>query len=215
MPMPNRPALAAFLLAPALLLAAPATQPTVRPSPAAKPAVEGAWTRADFKTAVCGYASPVPVTFAFPSGFFARDPKRGPKVGCFWGIPDDLNRALADPKGAHFEQLASGLIWIRVPENMSFDKATGKFSDEKKLIENLIGSGIRNPQVAHRTFAGDHPALVVTGRTPAGAHAYLVYLAHGIDERVVVINFRPPTAETPADEALWNKFLDSIEAAKP
>lgn len=212
--MSKRSVLAMLLLCPAVLFAAPVQQPTARPAPA-KPAANAPWARADFQSAVCGYASAVPVTFAFPPAFSPRDPKRGPKAGCFWGTTDDLNRALADPRGAHFEQLASGLFWIRIPENMTFDRATGQFSDEKKLIENLIGSGVGAPRVAHRKFAGSHPALVVTGRAPGGAHAYLLYLSHGPDDRVIVVNYRPPTVETPADEVVWKKFLDSIEAAKP
>ena len=201
---------AAVFLGSTVLLATPATPK----KPAGKPAAT-VWSQTNFSAAVCGYAPPVPVVFSFPPGFVPRDPKHGTKVGCFWATPDDLDRALRDPRGAHFEEVAHGVFWFRVPGNMKFDHATGKFPDEKKIIENFVASGATEPRIAHRTFAGKYPALILTGGAAAGTHVYMLYLSHGDDDAVVIVNYRPPTSETPASEAMWTRFLDSIQAAKP
>src|SRR5450631_325421 len=163
----KRTLLAAAFLASTALVAAPAS-----PKKKAGKSAATVWSQTSFSTAVCGYATPVPVLFSFPPGFVPRDPKRGAKVGCFWATPDDLDRVLRDPRGAHFEEVAHGVFWIRVPANTKFDHATGKFPDEKKIIENFVASGATEPRVAHRTFAGKFPALVLTGGAAAGIHVY-------------------------------------------
>jgi hypothetical protein len=202
----------AAALVPALCVAAPAP---VRTKAAPAFSSSKPWPRVDFAAAVCGYAAPVPLTFAFPAGYVSRDPKHGAKIGCFWATPDDLDRILADARGAHFENIAHGVFWNRIPSNMKFDSATGKFPDEKKLIENFVGSGIVEPRVAHRTFPGNHPGLVLTGSAASKTRVYVLYLAHGADDQVVIINYHSPTGAPATDDPVWAKFLDSIQAAKP
>ncbi len=194
-----------------LLLASSAVSAAANPAPATAPAP--AWKAADFATATCGYLAAIPLTFAFPSEFVSRNPKRGPQAGCFWGTPADLTRALGDPKGAHFDNVSTGIFWIRLAGNIRFDAKTGKFSGEATLEKNLAGSGVAGAKIRHRTF-GRYPGLVVSGHTANGAEIYMLYLGHGVDDRVILVNYRPPTKASPADAVVWEKFIDAIHGSR-
>ncbi len=170
------------------------------------------WKTADFAAATCGHIPPIPLTFAFPADFVPNNPKRGPQVGCFWGTPADLARALADPKGAHFDKVSTGVFWVHLAGNIQFDAKSGKFSGEPNLVKNLAGSGVANAKIMHRTF-GRYPGLVIGGHTANGAEVYMLYLGHGVDDRVILVNYRPPTKASPADAAVWGKFIDAIHGS--
>jgi hypothetical protein len=93
---------------------------------------------------------------------------------------------------------------------VAFDHATGLFSGEGELEMLLKNSGVTGGKIGHRKF-GKHPGLVVTGKTRESSSLYLVYLAHGLDDNVLLINYRPATPPVPADAAIWTQFLDSIQ----
>lgn len=183
------------------------------PVRAAGTAPEKPWKSADFATATCGHIPAIPLTFAFPGEFVASNPKRGAQVGCFWGTADDLGRALADPKGAHFDKVANGVFWMHLAGNLRFDAKTGRFSGEPDLVKNLAGTGVADAKITRRSFAG-FPGLVIGGRTSAGAQVYMLYLGHGVDDRVILVNYRPPTKASPADAAVWAKFIDAIHGSR-
>ena len=175
--------------------------------PAASP---GGWKKVDFATATCNYISPpMGLSFSLPPGFLTLNPRHGPGAGCFWGTKEDLNRVIT-AEGPNFEKLVHGVFQARLSTNVAFDHATGLFSDEGDLERLLRNSAITDGKITHRKF-GKHPGLVVTGRTREGSNLYLVYLAHGLDDNVLLINYRPATPPVPADAAVWTRFLDSIE----
>jgi hypothetical protein len=149
------------------------------------------------------------LSFSLPPGFLTLDPHHGPGAGCFWGTKEDLNRVIT-AEGPNFEKLVHGVFQARLSTNVAFDHATGLFSGEGELERLLRTSGVTGGNIAHRKF-GKHPGLVVTGRTREGSSLYLVYLAHGLDDNVLLINYRPATPPVPADAAVWTRFLDSIE----
>ncbi|MCA1612410.1 MAG: hypothetical protein LC780_16530 [Acidobacteria bacterium] len=126
---------------------------------------------------------------------------------------DDLGRALADPKGAHFDKIANGIFWMHLAGNLRFDAKSGKFTGEPDLVKNLAGTGVADAKITHRTFGG-FPGLIIGGRTSAGAQVYTLYLGHGVDDRVILVNYRPPTKASPADAVVWAKFIDAIHGNK-
>jgi hypothetical protein len=164
----------------------------------------------DFATATCNYISPpMGLSFSVPPGFLTLDPKHGPGAGCFWGTKEDLDRVIT-AEGPNFEKLVRGVFQARLSTNVAFDHATGLFSGEAELEMLLQKSGVTGGKIAHRKF-GKHPGLIVTGKTREGSSLYLVYLAHGLDDNVLLINYRPATPPAPADAAVWTRFLDSIQ----
>ena len=174
------------------------------------PPLAGSWTPTDFTTATCGYiAHPLPVTFLLPPGFMTRNPRHGAGNGCFWGTEEDLNRAL-QPRAENFEYLTRGLFQARLTTNLGWDPAKRRFGGEAEMPGALAASGVRDAKVLRRNF-GPFAGLVITGRT-ASADLYMLYLADGSADRVVLINYRPPTVAGAGVEpaAMWQRFLDSI-----
>ena len=175
------------------------------------PALSDSWTPTDFTTATCGYIAPaLPLTFSLPPGFTTRNPRHGAVHGCFWGTQEDLDRSLL-PKTENFERLTRGLFQARRSTNLGWDRRTGRFGGEAQMPQALAESGVRDARVERRKF-GNLPGLVVTGKT-ATTDLYMLYLAHGSDEHVVLISYRPPTvaAGTGTEAAtIWQRFLDSI-----
>ncbi len=191
------PALGLFLAGAALGAAPPAASPH-------------GWKRVDFATATCNYISPpMGLSFSLPPGFLTLNPHHGPGAGCFWGTKKDLDRMIT-AEGPNFEKLVHGVLQARLSTNVAFDHATGLFSGEGELELLLRNSGVTGGKIAHRKF-GKHPGLVVTGRTREGSDLYLVHLAHGLDDNVLLINYRPATPPVPADTAVWTRFLDSSQ----
>lgn len=169
-----------------------------------------AWKKIDFGTATCNYISPpMALSFALPPGFVTFNPNHGPGAGCFWGTQEDLNRVITD-RGPNFEKLVRGVFQARLSTDVGFDRAKGTFSGEGQLEKRLKSSGIAGGKITHRKF-GNHPGLIVTGKTREGASLYLVYLGHGLDDKVLLINYRPPTPPARADATVWTRFLDSIQ----
>jgi hypothetical protein len=82
----------------------------------------------------------------------------------------------------------------------------------RSTLELLLkNSGVTGGKITHRKF-GKHPGLIVTRRTREGSSLYLVYLARGLDDNVLLINCRPATPPVPAaDAAVWTRLLDSIQ----
>jgi hypothetical protein len=167
------------------------------------------WTTVDFKTATCGYASPIPLTFSVPPGYVVRNPNHGVEIGCLWGTAEDLARALGSPAQINFEQLDRGIFQARLTNNVSYDVTSHKFVEEDQLEPAFADAGVTNARVKRRTFAG-HPALVVTGQRSDGFDLYMLYLARGTDPSVIAINYRPATPSTPLDSATWQQFLEAI-----
>ena len=194
---PFLPALGLILAGAALGAAPPAASPD-------------GWKKVDFATATCNYISPpMGLSFSLPPGFLTLNPHHGPGAGCFWGTKEDLGRVIT-AEGPNFEKLVHGVFQARLSTNVAFDHATGLFSGEEELEMLLKNSGISDGKITHRKF-GKHPGLVVTGRTREGSNLYLVYLAHGLDDNVLLINYRPTTPPVPADATVWTRFLDSIQ----
>ncbi len=198
---------APLLLACTLFLAAATTA-----APAAK-SPSDAWKTIDFATATCNYISPpMGLSFSLPPGFITLNPNHGPGNGCFWGTKEDLDRVIT-AEGPNFEKLVRGVFQARLSKDVAFDHATGLFSGEEGLETLLKSSGITGSRITHRKF-GKHPGLIVTGKTREGSSLYLVYLAHGLDDNVLLINYRPATPPVPAGAAVWTRFLDSIQSVK-
>ncbi len=160
----------------------------------------------------CGHIPPIPLTFAFPANYVPNNPKRGAEVGCFWGTPADLGRAFKDPKGAHFDNVSTGVFWLHLAGNIRYDPKTG-FTGEPDLVKNLAKSGVAGAKITRRSF-GPYPGLVIGGHTANGAEVYMLYLGHGVDDRVILVNYRPPTKASPADAAVWAKFIDAIHGSR-
>jgi hypothetical protein len=164
---------------------------------AAPPAASAdGWKKADFAAATCNYISPpMGLSFSLPPGFLTLNPKRGPGAGCFWGTKEDLDRVIT-AEGPNFEKLVRGVFQARLSTNVAFDHSTGLFSGEEELEILLKNAGVTGGKIGHRKF-GKHPGLVVTGKTREGSSLYLVYLAHGLDDNVLLINYRPATPPRP------------------
>ena len=173
----------------------------------------GGWEKIDFATATCNYISPpMGLSFSLPPGFLTLNPNHGPGAGCFWGTKGDLDRVIT-AEGPNFEKLVRGVFQARLSKDVAFDHTTGLFSGEEGLEMLLKSSGVTGSKITHREF-GKHPGLIVTGKTREGSSLYLVYLAHGLDDNVLLINYRPATPPVPADAAVWTRFLDSIQPVK-
>ncbi len=178
-------------------------------APLSRPAIDAGWRAVDFRTATCGYAAEIPLTFSIPPGYVVRNPNLGSEAGCFWGMSDDLDRAFVSPMRINLEGLDHGVFQAHVTENVGYDPSTRKFTDEDEAQKVLAGAGMTGTSVSHRSIAG-HPALVITARRPDGLDLYMLYIARGSDKNVLLVNYRPATPPTPADSANWRNFLEEI-----
>ncbi len=174
-----------------------------------RPEIDADWRTVDFKTATCGYAAEIPLTFSIPPGYVVRNPKLGSEAGCFWGMADDLDRAFVSPTRIDLKKLDHGVFQARVTENVGYDPSTRKFTEEDDAQKILAGAGMTGASVSHRSIAG-HPALVITARRPDGLDLYMLYIARGSDKAVLLVSYRPATPPTPADSANWRHFLEEI-----
>jgi len=182
-----------------------------KPDPGAlsKPSPDEGWRAVDFRTATCGYVAPVALTFSVPPGYVVRNPHHGSETGCFWGMEGDLNRALESPTQISFQRLEHGIFQVRLTENVGYDPATRRFTEEDQIERVLTDAGITATRVTRRSFAR-FPGLVITGHRPDGFELYMLYLARGVDNAVVLINYRTATPPTALDSANWQRFLDAI-----
>lgn len=183
-----------------------------KPDPGAllsRPAADAGWRAVDFRTATCGYAAEIPLTFSIPPGYVVRNPNLGSEAGCFWGMTDDLDRAFVSPTRIDLQRLEHGVFQARVTENVGFDPSTRKFSEEDDAPKVLADARMTGTSVLHLSIAG-HPALVITARRPDGLDLYMLYIARGSDTNVLLVNYRPATPPTPADSANWRRFLEEI-----
>jgi hypothetical protein len=174
-----------------------------------RPATDTGWRTVDFRTATCGYAAEIPLTFSIPPGYVVRNPNLGSEAGCFWGMTNDLDRAFVSPARIDLKRLDHGIFQACVTENVGYDPSTLKFSEEDDAQKILSGAGMTRTFVSHRSIAG-HPALVITARRPDGLELYMLYIARGSDKDVLLVNYRPATPPTPADSANWRHFLEEI-----
>lgn len=216
-----RPILAFLLAAPGVLWAvAPASAADVwngagaaliggSVSAATRAGSDG-WTPIDFGKATCNSISPpMALSFSLPPQFVTRDPNHGAGSGCFWGTPDDLDRVFSSEPNLNFEQLGRGVFQARLSTNAAYDPTADKFQGEAEMANVLLGSGVVDGRITRRKF-GKHPGLIVTGKVPNGSDLYMLYLAHTVGEKVLLINYRPATPAVAADRIVWRKFLDSI-----
>jgi hypothetical protein len=178
------------------------------------PAARDPWIKIDSATAACHYLpNPVELTLSMPQGYVSRDPKHGPVIGCFWGTKEDLDRVLASGKGADFGKLQKGVFQVHLSTSSAYDPRTGKFADESQMLKGLEGSGYTGSKVTPRQF-GKYSGRVLTGKAKNGLDLYLLYLAPGLGTNVLVINYHSATPPSPADNAVWVRFLDSIQPKK-
>src|SRR6266542_3961516 len=107
-----------------------------------RPEFAGGWTTVDFRTATCGYVSPIGLTFSLPPGYIVRNPNHGAEAGCLWGREEDLDRAFLSTRRLSFEKLDHGIFQARPTGNVSYDRSRRRFSGEEELRQVLVEAGI-------------------------------------------------------------------------
>lgn len=194
---------------------------TVHPgAPSGLPPNSRPW-RASFAAATCDKLVPIPVSFAIPAGYLLRSGGPAPSAGCLWGTRADLDRGAA-PDGFDFSGILQGVFWARVTLNVGYDAASGRFSGgpgqpESALREEAEEAGARIVRFA-RVKTAPLPALEMVAEMPDGRRVYMLYLAMGIEDDVVLINYHPPAQRTAADDRRWQELVAGIAgvpAAQP
>ena len=207
--------LAVLAVASRMGCAPPVAMPATATVPTRAPSDSRPW-RASFAAATCDKLVPIPVSFAIPAGYLLRSGGLAPSAGCLWGTRADLDRGAA-PDGFDFNGILQGVFWARVTLNVGYDAAGGQFSGgpgepESALRKAAEGAGARIVRFA-RLEAAPRPALEMVAEMPDGQRVYMLYLAMGIEDNVVLINYHPPVQRTGADDRRWQEFLAGIKGA--
>ena len=177
------------------------------------PQAAGGFRKVPFFDAGCKKLVPLPLTISIPSDYAIRG--FGNTDNCFWGSPDDLDRVIAKD-GADFEHIQRGVFWCRVSESTQFDPVHEKFINEQgphdQWAASMKSMGLKNVTVTSKKI-GTIPSTRVTG-SMNGKHVYMLYLAvPRADSPAILINYHPVGKGGGADDAAWQRFLDSIEVA--
>ena len=174
------------------------------------PQAAGGFRTVSFFDAGCKKLVPLPLTISIPSDYAIRG--YGNTDNCFWGATDDLDRVITR-EGTDFEHIRRGVFWCRV-SNIGYDPIRKKFVSEMGTEDQwaaaMKAQGLRNVVVTSKKI-GLIPTARITG-SMNGQHVYMLYLAvPGTDCPAILINYRPPGKGAAADDAAWQRFLDSIE----
>lgn len=202
--------------------AAAAPPPAKSPGGAAPAPSVRALTLAE---ASCNALPAIPVAFDVPADYVTRAPaSRKPSLGCFWGLPSDLDRAMKDPKGIDFSAIQRGVFWARPPVNVGFDRTKNQFfdgrgADEAAMKRQFERAGAKNAFMK-RGSAGAYATLEFTGDVAAGPNhkagrLSMIYIATGNGTNTLLVNYHPPAHPTPADDAVWQHFVSSIRSTAP
>jgi hypothetical protein len=170
-----------------------------------------------FTEAVCGKIPPVPITFVMPADFTSRAVGQI-EGGCLWGAKDDLDRVTVDPAQGDFSALRRGVFRARVSTNVVCNPDTGIFDQtdgtgEEGMRRAMMATGARVIAWKKERIAG-LPALQVVADVP-GSRVYMLYLGNTqFNSNVMLVNYYHPSNRSPADDALWERFVAGIESAK-
>jgi hypothetical protein len=167
-----------------------------------------------FFDAGCKKLVPLPLTISIPSDYAIRG--HGSTDNCFWGTKDDLDRVITR-EGVDFERIQRGVFWCRTSNSTEYDPVHDKFVSEMGAQDQWAASikaqGAKNVTVTSKKI-GSIPTTRVTV-SMSGKRVYMLYLAvPGADSPAILINYHPATQGAVADDAAWQRFLDSIEVAK-
>ncbi|MEA2337018.1 MAG: hypothetical protein QOE82_1025 [Thermoanaerobaculia bacterium] len=173
------------------------------------PQAAGGFRAVSFFEASCKKLVALPLTFSIPSDYAIRG--YGSTDNCFWGANDDLDRAITRD-GTDFEHIRRGVFWCRV-SNIGYDPVRKKFvsemGTEDQWASAMKAQGLQNVVVTSKTI-GLIPTARVTG-SMNGQHVYMLYLAVPFtDSPAILINYHPAGKGGAADDAAWQRFIDSI-----
>ena len=165
-----------------------------------------------FTELVCDKIPSLPLQFAVPAGFEPR-PAGSIEGGCLWGATDDLDRALVKPEEGDFSALRRGIFRARVSTNVvctntgEFDTVDG--GGEASIRRQLVGAGGKAVVWKKETIAG-FPTLQIVADYGTG-RVYMLYLGNTKHiSNAMLVNYYHPTRQSPADDALWARFVAGI-----
>jgi hypothetical protein len=167
-----------------------------------------------FSDASCRQLVPLPLTMSIPSDYAIR---KGGHLGCFWGAETDLARLLATNDQADFDSIKRGVFWCRVSEGTEYDPIHHHFvsgdlgSDDQWAKAMPQATGAKNVVVTPKTVGGI--AMLRVTASVQGKRLYMLYIGVG-DSPAILINYRPAGKGDAADDAIWQHFLDSVQAEK-
>ncbi|MEP6881171.1 MAG: hypothetical protein ABI866_04215 [Dokdonella sp.] len=172
----------------------------------------GAFRTVSFFDLACKQLVPLPISFVLPSDFEIRQSQH---FRCFAGRPEDLARLLKDEEQIDFDALQHGVFWVRVSDSTQYDPSLKHFNSgmvqDDKWAEALAQSGASNVVVVPKIVFGI-PTLRMTA-TVGDKNVRMFYL--GVDySPAILISYQPAGNGTPTDDAQWQRFLDSVAAAK-
>jgi hypothetical protein len=166
-----------------------------------------------FSDASCKQLVPLPLALAIPSDYEIR---QGGHLGCFWGTTEDLGRVLKMGDQADFEAIRRGVFWCRVSDSTEYDPIHRRFvssqgTDDQWAKAIARESGAKNVVVTPKTV-NSIPMLHVTA-TIGGQRVYMLYIGVG-DSPAILINYHPAGKGDSSDDAIWQRFLDSLQSAR-
>ncbi|MGH9441571.1 MAG: hypothetical protein ACRD16_04810, partial [Thermoanaerobaculia bacterium] len=170
----------------------------------------------------CNNLPAIPVVFDIPADYVTRAPASGkPSVGCFWGTPSDLDRAMKDPKGIDFSSIQNGIFWARPAADLHFDRGRNQFldgrgADEAAMKARFEKTGAKNA-VVRRGAVGAYATLQFTGDLPAGPNHKAgrlarIYIATGNGGNTCLVEYHRPAHPTPTDDSVWQQFVSSLRS---
>ena len=182
---------------------------------ASKAQAAGGYRTIRFDQGACQYVVPFPIAMAIPSDYASR--AVAPSLGCFWGTDDDLNRLLANPREPNFDAIRHGVFWCRPSMTTEYDPVKRQFVNEvgpqNQWPAAYRAIGAKDVVVDPRPI-GAFPAARVT-LTSGGQRVYMLYFAPpNTDTIALLINYKPAGKGTAADDAVWKKFVDSVQQVK-
>ncbi len=166
-----------------------------------------------FSDASCKKLIPLPLTLAIPSDYAIQ---QGGHLGCFWGAPGDLASVLRVAEQADFTAIHRGVFWCRASDSTEYDPIRKRFvsgmgTDDQWAKAMARESGAKNVVVTAKDI-GSLPTLRVSA-TVGGQRVYMLYMGVG-DSPAILINYHPAGKGGPADDALWQSFVDSLQTAR-
>lgn len=184
------------------------------PNPSTMPQAPGGSRTIKLSDGVCKPIRPLPIAMSIPSDYAVKSEQRA--HGCFFGTNDDLSRVISS-SGVDFTAIRRGVFWCRVSENTAYDPVSKHFvSDVGKDTEwsaSMRSMGAKNVAMTPK-MVGVFPSLNVTASVQ-GQRVYMLYLAiPNTDSLAILINYHPAGKGAAADDAAWNRFVESLQMVK-
>lgn len=168
-------------------------------------AVTPAWQRVGLDSFFGGLTVPVPLSINLPGNYVAASGINAPVSHTYWMSPEDV--ALTRMTGKL--PPSAGYIFGNMAPGVRYDRASGKFSGEDEMVQQLSAAGIRLLD-RKRWLAQGRPVLAVEALGSDGREVQVIYIATLQEGYCLYIMLRPPAGNPARATELWQQVAQSI-----